>query len=214
MRSPVIAAILLVVAAVLLLFGVINAVQAAPRVQSNDYRAEVGLSSISTEITENGSPVEGDDALLKKLVPEGQKFEVGKTYDESLAVRNNGNADEYVRVTVSLFWENADGKAVNLDPSLIKLHFVEGGGWSIDKDASTPERTVLYYSEPVAAGASTTPFADTITIDKQVLSPVTKSASGDVYDYNGVKFRVKAVADAVQTHNGTAAMTSAWGRTI
>jgi len=37
MRSPVVAAILLVVAVVLLLFGVVNAVQAAPRVQSNDY---------------------------------------------------------------------------------------------------------------------------------------------------------------------------------
>jgi hypothetical protein len=37
--------------------------------------------------------------------------------------------------------------------------------------------------------------------------------SSGSFDYKGVKFNVKATADAVQTHNGTEAMISAWGRT-
>ena len=217
MRSPVIIAALFVVAVALLGFGTVGAVQAAPRIQSADYRAEVVLTDIETALTENGDIVEGDDTLLHSLVPKGQKFAVGKTYDEVLAVRNVGAIDEYVRVTVSLFWEDASGKRVNLDPSYIQLHFVEGDGWTIDTEASTPERTVLYYATPISPGDDTTPFADTLRIDSKVLTEVTATDDGDVYDYskdNGVKFRIKAVADAVQTHNGEAAMTGAWGRTV
>ena len=71
MRSPVFAVVLFVVAAGLLLFGAVNAVQAAPRVQSNDYQAEVELSSIQTALVEDGNVVEGDDALLTKFPADG-----------------------------------------------------------------------------------------------------------------------------------------------
>ena len=224
LRSPVTIAVLFVLAIGLLGVGTVGAVQAAPRIQSNDYRAEVVLTNIETALTENGTIVEGDDTLLKSLVPAGEKFAVGKTYDEVLAVRNVGTIDEFVRVTVSLYWEDADGKLVDLDPSLIQLHFVEGDGWTIDKAASTPERTVLYYRNPdpdgdgsIAPGEDTTPFADKLAIDAKVLTEVTKTSDGEVYDYskdNGVRFRISAVADAVQTHNGQDAMTGAWGRTV
>ena len=214
MRSPVFAVVLFVVAAGLLLFGAVNAVQAAPRVQSNDYQAEVELSSIQTALVEDGNVVEGDDALLTKFPADGSQFAVGKTYDYSLAVRNTGSADEYVRVTVTRYWEKDGKKAVELSPDLIDLHFVEGG-WKIDSAATTPERTVLYYASPVAAGGETTPFTDTLRIDGKVLSKATKLADGSFeLDYEGLEFRIKVVADAVQTHNGEEAMTSAWGHTI
>ena len=217
LRSPVTIAVLFVLAIGLLGVGTVGAVQAAPRIQSNDYRAEIVLTNIETALTENGQVVEGDDTLLHSLVPAGEKFAVGKAYDELLAVRNVGTIDEYVRVTVSLYWEDASGKLVDLDPAYIQLHFVEGNGWSIDKEASTPERTVLYYATPIAPGEDTTPFADKLAIDAKVLTEVTKTSDGEVYDYskdNGVRFRISAVADAVQTHNGQDAMTGAWGRTV
>ena len=58
-------------------------------------------------------------------------------------------------------------------------------------------------------GDETTPCVNGITID----SSVATAMSGGSYQYKGVKFNVKAVADAVQTHNGEQAMQSAWGRT-
>jgi hypothetical protein len=54
-----------------------------------------------------------------------------------------------------------------------------------------------------------------LRIDGKVLSKATKLADGSFeLDYEGLEFRIKVVADAVQTHNGEEAMTSAWGHTI
>ena len=63
---------------------------------------------------------------------------------EELAVINNDAINEYVRVTVYKYWEKDGEKAVDLDPSLINLHFVTGA-WVIDEEASPSERPVLYY---------------------------------------------------------------------
>lgn len=234
MRSPVAIALLFLIAAGLLGFGTVGAVQAAPRIQSNDYRAEVELTDIETALTENGVIVEGDDTLLLQSFADANAdkglswsgavkgFAVGVEYDDVLAVRNVGTIDEYVRVSVYLYWEDADGnKLRDLDPGLIHLSFVEGNGWTIDPAASTEERTVLYYRNPnsddgsIAPGEDTTPFADKLMIDSKVLTEATRDAEGnDSMDYKGARFRVKAVVDAVQTHSATEAMTGAWGRTV
>ena len=211
LRSPIFTAVLFVVAAVLLVGGTMGAVQAAPRTQSNDFNAQVQLSSVDTAVVENGSVVEGD-ALLKNLIGKDPSFKIGKEYDEALAVQNVGSTDQYVRATVLRYW--TDGKKrVDLDPSLIKLHFVESGGWSIDQDASTDERTVLYYSSMLAAGGTSPVFVDKLSIDPKVLKSATESAGDVEYDYEGLEFHVEVTADAVQTHNADAAKTSAWGKT-
>ena len=61
----------------------------------------------------------------------------------------------------------------------------------------------------LAAGDETAPLTKSIKI-----SPVTlgKVATGK-YSYEGVEFQLKAVVDAVQTHNGNDAMVGAWGQT-
>lgn len=212
LRSPIFTAVLFVVAAVLLLGGTIGAVQAAPRTQSNDITAEMELSSVHTAISENGKVVAGDQ-LLQDLLGTDTSFKIGKEYEEKLAVQNTGSTPEYVRATVRVYWTDGEGKQLDLNPSLIKLHFVEGGGWSIDPDASTDERTVLYYSSLVAAGETTPAFVDTISVDSKVLTAVTELQDGTEYDYENMQFNVEVTADAVQDHNGEAAMTSAWGRT-
>ncbi len=257
LRSPATSIALLVLAAALLLVGTIGAVQAAPRIQSQDYRAEVVLTDIETALTEYSASVteknqvtgeethmivrEGDDQLLDEdlshfLADNGDdEIKIGKTYPYKLGVRNiaqvtndmltDNGIPQYVRVTVNKYWVliGEDGEPVkdkhgvvkqcNLDPGLIDLHFVEGNGWTIDKKASTTERTVLYYSGILDPGDDSSEFTDTLTIDSAVLTAVTKDAGKNKYDYKNVQFRIKATVDAVQTHNGTDAMTSAWGRT-
>ncbi len=217
LSSPKATIVLFALAAVLLGFGGINAIQAAPRIESEDYRAQVQLSNINVAVTENGDVVEGDGTLLKKLAASGD-FEIGETYDELLAVRNTKHPSskntgegipEYVRVSVYRYWTDGSGKRVDLDPEYIKLNFREDNGWTIDAAASTPERTVLYYKDVVPVDGDTQPFADKITIDKAVSTAL----NNGIYQYDNVSFHVKVTADAVQTHNGTEAMTSAWGRT-
>ena len=223
LRSPMATVVLFALAAALLAFGGINAIQAAPRIESEDYRAQVQLTNINVAVTENGKVVEGDGTLLKDLAASGD-IKIGQTYKEELGVRNTKHPsstnegegiDEYVRVSVYRYWTDGNGKAVNLKPEYIELHFLTDDGWVIDDAASTPERTVLYYvgndedKGIVPVGKDTPLFADAITINSAVATDI---KDGN-FAYNNVNFHVKVTADAVQTHNGTEAMTSAWGRT-
>jgi len=218
LRSPVFTVVLFVLAAALLGFGTVGAVQAAPRITSNDYRAQVQLVDIDTSLVENGKTVSGDNKLLTTLLADNgdTKLKIGKTYKTKLAVRNTGTIDEYVRVTVRAYWTNKAGtKVLDVDPSLIKLGLGTGNGWTVDSAATNHdsktkrERTVLYYGSPIAPGEDTGAFVDSVTIDGSVVTAITDGK----YDYEDLQFRVEAEVDAVQTHNGTEAMTSAWGRT-
>lgn len=204
LRSPIFTAALFVLAAALLLGGTVGAIQAAPRTQSNDFNAQVQLSSVDTAVVENGAVVEGEQ-LLNNL--KGDAIRIGKEYDEVLAVKNTGSTGQYVRATVLRYWTDDKGKAVDLDPSLIKMDFVVGEGWTIDEAASTPERTVLYYGPELGAGDTTSPIADKLAIDTKVFKSVTNTE----YDYEGVQFHVEVTADAVQAHNADKAKISAWG---
>ena len=60
--SSALTAVLFVLAAALLGFGTIGAVQAAPRIESQDYRAEVVLTNIETAITEYT-----DNAMVSRM---------------------------------------------------------------------------------------------------------------------------------------------------
>jgi len=250
LRSPAITVLLFVMAAALLGFGTVGAVQAAPSIQSHDYQAEVRLTNIGTALTEYSESEtqknevtgdethfitrENDDFLLRNLLKDANddQFKIGKEYSYKLAVRNvaNNGIDQHVRVTVQKFWVLTDdegnplthdgskqGKAYSLDPSLIELHFVEKGDerghWTIDEDASTDERTVLYYSGKLKPGDDSPNFTDKLTINGKVVTDIKHLADGsDQFNYEGVQFRIKATVDAVQTHNGEAALDGTWGQ--
>jgi len=231
-RSPVTTAVLFIVAAALLLGGTVGAVSAAPRIQSNDYYAQAKLTNIETALTElqggkvnaagkyeGGSFVEvnGDKQIAMKFLAEAgdESLILGKTYNEQLSVRNVGTIPQYVRVAVKKYWVTGDGKRVDLNPEFIELHFTNSDKWKEDKSAATDEQRVFYYTDIVNPGGETKPFTDTLTIDPKVATEATgKSAvAGSKFDYKNVEFRIQARVDAVQTHNGKDAMTSAWGRT-
>ena len=219
LRSSIAPVLLFALAAGLIGYGGINAVQAAPQIQSEVWGAQVQLSSIATALVENEVVVEGDDTLLLATFREANgldegytNFKVGQKYAEVLKAQNTGVIDEYVRVTVYKYWADADGvelKDTKLNPGLIKVNFVTGNGWTIDEAASTEERTVLYYATPIVPEQRTTEFVDSITIDPAAR----KIIEGETYKYDGTSFHIKATVDAVQTHNGQEAMTGAWGRT-
>lgn len=218
LRTSLAPVVLFALAAVLIGYGGVQGAAAAPAALLGDYDMRVQLSEIGTALVENGSEVPDEGTLLGSSflsangLESAEGFQVGKTYAEELSVRNTGDIDEYVRVTVRVYWVNSAGeeiKQTDLKPEYIQLG-APGAGWSVDEAASTPERTVLYYGSPVAAGGSTSSFATTLTIDPATLTAL----KGSEYAYEGVTFKIDATVDAVQTHNGEDAMRSAWGRTI
>ena len=217
-RSPVTTIVLFVVAAGLILSSSIGGTMAILNIQSDDYLAEIKLDELDVGLTETCydnvtrvipnspdlyNPAAGQALIEEKnLIPKGESFVPGKKYVEKLAVINNSAIPEYVRVTVYRYWEKDGEKDISLDPSLIELNFVTNGGWVIDQDATTKERTVLYYTGgPIAPGGSSPIFTDTLKVSADALDNM----------YSGATCHIACVVDGVQNHNAGAAITSAWG---
>ena len=223
LTSPKVSLGAFVLAVALLGFSSIGGARAALTYYSDNYVSRVQMQDIGVTLLENGNPVSGDEALLQNLVNEedGEKFKLGMTYPEALSVQNTGSINEYVRVTIYKYWLDESGKKIQtLSPDLIDLNLT-GNGWVEDTDpqTKTDERTVLYYTSVLPAGATASPLSDTLTVKKDVAAKVKQVASEDgtvktVYEYDGAKFCVEAKVDAVQEHNAQDAILSAWGRTV
>lgn len=224
---------LLSASALLLVGSTVGSTRAALTYYSENYAAQVEVSSIGVSLTENGEVVSSRDyshkndewnetsgTLLADLQKDG-KIIPGKKYDEVLGVTNSGSIDSYVRVILTKSWKTPDGKKdTNLDPDWIELNLRTDNGWMIDESASTKERTVLYYSGIVGAGQETPVFANSLKINneigQQVKTETTTDKDGNkiinhVYKYNGYQFDLEAEVNAVQTHNAQDAIKSAWG---
>lgn len=183
----------------------------------------------------NGTWSENTGALLNGMLADKEKLEIGRKYNEELRVQNTGDIKQYVRVNIYKYW--VEGKAEvgkepvkkpELDPGLIELNLVniEGqdgsGKWLLDEEASTKERTVLYYSEVLDVEEISDPFTDTVRINDNIATKVTQTTTKKngyttiktTYDYDGIGFCVEAKVDAVQDHNAEDAIRSAWGRSV
>ena len=221
--------VLLVAAAVLLLSSAVGSTRAALTYYSENYSAEVTVANIGVTLLENGEAVSyknylndgkwdvKDSDLFADLLD--KDFTVGKSYDEVLEVKNSGAIDTYVRVILTKTWIDEKGNVdQTLDPALIELP-VAGEGWVVDKAASTPERTVLYYTSPLAVGDTTSAFTSKFSVNPmlqtKVVEEVKETEAGKTitytYEYDGYSFNVEAEVDAVQTHNAAEAIKSAWG---
>ena len=241
--SPVTTIVLFAVAVVLLLTGTIGGARAA-RISTQEYVSTVSMQDIGVTLLENGKAVAyrnyraaadgtwnqvvGDEALLKDLVKEKENFNFSTKYPEVLAVQNSGNIDQYVRVTVYRFWKDTSGnKITTQDPSLIKLHLPENSPWILDEDASTEERIVLYYPAILAVDQVSAPFIDEIMVDGSEYDFLPRASETEeiskghyrkttTYDYtkDGKSFGIEVEVDAVQTHNATGAILSAWGKKV
>lgn len=228
-----------VLAVALLLFSSVGGARAALAYYSETYATRMVLDDIGVTLEENGKSVswrnydsnradgtwdEASGALLEDMLPEGEEIKPGMRYDEKLSVLNSGTIGQYVRVTIYKYWLDKDGnKLRSLSPDLIGLHLTgEENGWLLDEEASTAERTVLYYSRMLPAGDRSLLLADGLTIDGMIASKVTQTSQekdgyttiATSYDYDGAQFCVEARVDAVQEHNAEDAAWSAWGRRV
>ena len=235
-KIPVVPTVLLSAAVLLLAGSTVGSTRAALTYFSENYSASVNISQIGVSIEENGETVSSRDyagndqwsetstSLFTNLLDteNGETLALGKKYDDSITIKNSGSIDTFVRAVVTRSWKDKEGnKDTSLDPDFIHLNFLTENGWQIDESASTPERTVLYYTNLLAPGQSTPELLgeDALSIDRSVGTKVnqteTKTEDGTVitteYAYDGYSFQVEIEADAVQTHNAADAIKSAWG---
>ncbi len=224
-------AVLLSASAVLLIGSTVGSTRAALTYYSENYGAEVTVSNIGVSLLENGETVSRRDydsngewnETIGMLLADLQEETIvpGKEYDEALAVSNSGSIDSYVRVILNKSWTDSEGNTdPNLSPELIDLNLLTDNGWIIDEDASTAERTILYYTNILPAGDTTPALSDTVRIDPAVADKVTEEVATDengyktitfTYAYDGYTFELEAEVNAVQTHNAQDAIKSAWG---
>lgn len=228
---------LFLAAALLMLGSTMGSAQAALTYFSSTYTSRIQMNNIGVALLENGTVISsrGYDAeaqaeqeeaggTLLSAFSSAEGFQLGRSYPEVLSVQNGGTIDQYVRVSVYRYWTRGTGESAvklpELSPDLIKLAWDNlGNGWAIDEGSSTAERTVLYYTRPLASGETTLPFSSTLEVDNSVASKVTQTAKEEnggtvittTYDYDGVEFHVEVRVNAVQTHNAEDAIRSAWG---
>ena len=236
--SPQATAAAFILAVVLLMFSSVGGARAALTYYSENYATRVQMDNIGVSLLENGRKIswrdygrdsngtweENTGALLEQMLAEGETLKIGKRYAEELAVSNSGTIGQYVRVSVYKYWLDKNGnKMRDLSPDLIRLNLANvGSEWLVDESASTPERTVLYYSKMLGTGETSPVFADSLAIDDMIASKVTQTEEkkggytkiSTVYDYDGVQFCLEAKVDAVQEHNAEDAIWSAWGRRV
>lgn len=97
----------------------------------------------------------------------------------------------------------------SLSPELIELNIPQGNGWIMDEAASTPERTVMYYTKLLNSGETTPNVIDTLNINPNIQQKVTQTKSEQngvttlttTYDYNGYQFYIEVKVDSIQEHN-------------
>lgn len=225
--------LLLGASVVLLLLSTVGSARAALTYYSENYAMEVTVSSIGVTLVENEKNVSyrnylkddwsdsGSGELLQDLIPQGESLTPGKRYAETLSVTNSGAIDSYVRVILYRSWQDETGKKLTeLSPELIEFELTEGSGWVVDTKASTPERTVLYYTKVLPSQAATPALCDAVRISNEIYSQaeeeiVEESAEGKTvrtsYRYDSCYMSVEAEVDAVQSHNAADAIKSAWG---
>ncbi len=258
-RSPLLTLLLFIAATVLLVAGGVGTTQAAISDESAVYRTEMRLKNIGVTLLESakadmsdakeisyrqyGSGTSGVWAkehspgeLLKSMVTGAgdKELKIGKQYPIFLAVKNSGQVNEYVRITLYKYWVDNNGKkltfdtaangwigsatkAVKYDPKLIEVVQNGSAGWQIDGSSSTDERLVFYYTPQLDIGVTTPePLALTVSVNSKVLdfvSTVKNKDGKDIYVYAyddlGVFFDVEV--DAVQAKHSDQSIPSAWG---
>lgn len=239
---PIVTVALFIVAVALLLGSSIGGTRAALTYYSETYSSRIQMYDIGITLLENGKEISwrnyssagdgtwevGPGKLLENMLAEGEAVTLGKKYREELNVRNTGTINEYVRVSIYKYWLDTKGdKLRDLSPDLIKLNLVNlGTDWIEDEEASTTERTVLYYNKLLYAegqGPSESPlFADSLIIDDSIAKKVSQETTTKdgyttivtTYDYDGVSFQIEVEVDAVQEHNAEDAIWSAWGKRV
>ena len=176
--------LLMGLAAVMVMGAVVGGSLAAGQASAeNPVTAPLTAATLNIEWTGG----ESDPVVLtvtdKALMP-ADKINVKDGYK----VDNTGSVDSYIRVTVTKYWADADGKTTDLDAANIELGLNSADWIKAEKlfEGNSGETEVYYYKYPVPAGQSTSELLKTIGIPASLTN-----------EYAGKTVQLEAVADGV-----------------
>lgn len=193
-------------------------------IQSQEYRGDFELDHLSVALVENGVQTRKQNETLLQHMK--QKVQPGLVYKEEISAENTSDIKHFLRLTIRKYWMKDGKKDVTKDPALIKLYYNKEGQyntsrWKENKDETTAERTVYYYTSVLPGGGKTVPVVNKLSVDGSVLDDVTVTEKDGAeagekiytyhYDYDGYDICVEADVQALQTHNINDAIKSIWG---
>ena len=214
--------ILAACAVALLGLSAVGSTRAAINATTNEaIVADFATSNVAVSLYENEELIgngkqEEANSLLSWI---DNSFCIGKTYEEKISFQNGEDYDAYARVIITKSWYDGEKKDQTLNPALIDLTIADPDAWIIDEAASTPERTVYYYKNPVAAKADPIAITNSLKVNDVITEIVTESAvegatEGTIqttYNYDGRSFSIDVQVDEIQTHNAYDAARASWG---
>lgn len=223
LSSPKATAVIFGAAVALLLFSSIGGARAALEIRSQTHQTQIETEHIAVQLLEadgegGSKEVVTDNEFTEVTTRKGTlsfdvlrddtgnlKMTAGESYPEVLSVKNTGEINQYTRVTIYKYWVDDKGdKMTNLWPGYIELTLAEG--WVVDPNASTPERTVVYYKNILESGEKKD-LVTSMRIDPEVIKIVNEGGR----EYQDHSFQIEVNVDAVQTHHAVDAIKSAWG---
>ncbi len=147
----------------------------------------------------------------------------GKSYQEEIAVKNSGNMDKYIRISIHKFWaDKEDKKYIKGSKHYIELIKNNHENWILDEKASDGERAVYYYAKPLAEGEITPNVISKIKIAEQARKEVSFNSKTEgentiitsSRNYQRYRAYIQIIVDTVNKGNAAAAILSAWGREV
>lgn len=190
--------LLMGLAAVMVMGAVVGGSLAAGQASAeNPVTAPLAAATLNIEWTGGESDPVALTVTDKELMP-ADKIDVKDGYK----VDNTGSVDAYIRVTVTKYWADADGKTTDLDAANIELGLNSADWIKAEKlfEGNSGETEVYYYKCPVPAGQSTSELLETIGIPASLTN-----------EYAGMTVHLEAVADGVQFAGADAADLNASG---
>lgn len=128
----------------------------------------------------------------------------GATIDKQLYVENVKESPSYIRVTLTKYWEDADGvKLPEKAAEQIIVDPLDETNWIVQRDKANDEVIYMYYKAPIETGEVTTNFLNQVKI----------AQSGADLDnsYTNLKAKVDVEVDAIQQYAAQDAILAEWG---
>lgn len=128
----------------------------------------------------------------------------GATIDKQLYVENVKESPSYIRVTLTKYWEDADGvKLPEKAAEQIIVDPLDETNWIVQRDKANDEVIYMYYKVPIETGEVTTNFLNQVKI----------AQSGADLDnsYTNLKAKVDVEVDAIQQYAAQDAILAEWG---
>ncbi len=120
----------------------------------------------------------------------------GSDYTKTVSIKNKGNSDALVRVSIVPRWLDENEEVWSGDTSIVKLHFAESDKWLKGNDG------YYYYEDILKKNQSTDKLLETVSLDLDGLSEEEKSK------YSNKKLKIDVNSEAVQATQE--AVESAW----